>query len=196
MASTLRCGGLGSGGRLRLLVLPIGRVQTTGKLQTAAVARSFEKTPIQKWGWDYLVKQEGLKRPLSPHLTVYKPQLTMMVSGMARISGVVMGGVLLVGAMGVMVAPMDFTAMVEMVRGWGIPAPVTAALRFIIVLPLMFHTLNAIRFMCFNMAKGLGSIGQIYQSGYFVIALSLALSLVVTFWRADPKTVAASAKRR
>lgn len=58
----------------------------------SAVAKSDVKNPIQKFGWEYLVKQEASARPLSPHLTVYKPQLTWMLSGLHRITGCVMAG--------------------------------------------------------------------------------------------------------
>ncbi len=42
--------------------------------------------------WEYLKKQEQTGRPLSPHLSIYKPQLTWYASGFHRISGCVMAG--------------------------------------------------------------------------------------------------------
>ena len=50
------------------------------------------KTAVQKFGWEYLQRQEKSGRPLSPHLNIYKPQLTWMLSGFHRISGCVMAG--------------------------------------------------------------------------------------------------------
>lgn len=58
----------------------------------SAIARSEAQTPVQKFGFEYLKRQQSLHRPLSPHLTIYKPQLTWMLSGAHRISGCVMAG--------------------------------------------------------------------------------------------------------
>ena len=53
---------------------------TPTRLLTSTGRRLEEiKTPIQQFGWEYLMKQKSLGRPISPHLTIYKPQLTWMV---------------------------------------------------------------------------------------------------------------------
>ena len=49
-------------------------------------------------------------------------------------------------------------------RGWGIPAPITATLRFVIAFPLIFHTLNSLRYLSFNLGRNLGNIGQVPSS--------------------------------
>jgi succinate dehydrogenase/fumarate reductase cytochrome b subunit len=58
----------------------------------SAIARSEAQTQIQKFGFEYLKKQKSMNRPLSPHLNIYKPQLTWMLSGAHRVSGSIMGG--------------------------------------------------------------------------------------------------------
>jgi succinate dehydrogenase (ubiquinone) cytochrome b560 subunit len=58
----------------------------------SAIKRSEAETPIQKFGFEYLKKQTSSHRPLSPHLTIYKPQLTWMLSGAHRVSGCLMAG--------------------------------------------------------------------------------------------------------
>lgn len=50
------------------------------------------KTSIQEFGFEYLKRQRSLNRPLSPHLTIYKPQITWMMSGLHRICGSIIGG--------------------------------------------------------------------------------------------------------
>lgn len=62
------------------------------RLLKTSVPQQSTKTPIQEWGWDYLLRQRALKRPISPHLTVYKPQVTWMVSGFHRMTGCAMAG--------------------------------------------------------------------------------------------------------
>ncbi|KAK6035492.1 hypothetical protein COOONC_27003, partial [Cooperia oncophora] len=46
------------------------------RLIASTMSRPAVKTPIQEWGWAYLQRQKALGRPIAPHLTVYKPQLT------------------------------------------------------------------------------------------------------------------------
>lgn len=63
------------------------------RLLKTSVPQQSAKTPIQEWGWEYLLRQRALKRPISPHLAVYKPQVPWMVSGFHRITGCVMAGI-------------------------------------------------------------------------------------------------------
>lgn len=58
-------------------------------------ASNTAKTPVQEFGYEYLKKQVQLGRPISPHLQIYKPQLTWLISGAHRIVGVAMSGGLL-----------------------------------------------------------------------------------------------------
>lgn len=60
--------------------------------QLNVIRYSHTKTPVQKFGWEYLMRQEASGRPLSPHLSIYKKQLTWMLSGLYRVCGCVMGG--------------------------------------------------------------------------------------------------------
>ncbi|KJH48938.1 putative succinate dehydrogenase, cytochrome b556 subunit [Dictyocaulus viviparus] len=117
-------------------------------IANSSIHRAEMKTPIQQWGWAYLQRQKALGRPISPHLTVYQPQLTWMVSGLHRVTGCVMAGVLLFGGVGFATLPFNFTEFVEYIRSWHIPA-------FVIAFPIIFHTLNGIRFIGFDLAKGL-----------------------------------------
>ncbi|PIC42501.1 hypothetical protein B9Z55_009558 [Caenorhabditis nigoni] len=147
--------------------------------QKSIIRISEAKTPIQKFGWEYLVKQRGMKRPIAPHLTIYQPQLTWMLSGFHRISGCVMAGTLLVGGLGFAVLPLDFTTFVEYIRGWNLPCAVTAVFKYIIAFPIIFHTLNGIRFLGFDLAKGVDNIGQVYKSGWLVFGVSAVIALAI-----------------
>ncbi|VDN04335.1 unnamed protein product [Thelazia callipaeda] len=142
------------------------------------VPRYSTKTPIQEWGWNYLMRQRALKRPISPHLTVYKPQLTWMLSGLHRITGSVMAGTLLIGSVGFALLPLDFTTFVDFVRGLSLPWVVYDAFKFIIAFPIIYHALNGIRFIGFDLAKGT-DIASVYRSGYFVVGLAILISLAL-----------------
>lgn len=47
---------------------------------------------MQEYGYAYLKQQKKLQRPISPHLTIYQPQLTWLLSGAHRFAGCLMGG--------------------------------------------------------------------------------------------------------
>uniref|UniRef100_A0A915D9I9 Succinate dehydrogenase cytochrome b560 subunit, mitochondrial n=1 Tax=Ditylenchus dipsaci TaxID=166011 RepID=A0A915D9I9_9BILA len=143
----------------------------------SSVRSSYAKTPIQEYGSNYLKLQEKSKRPLSPHLSIYQPQLTWVLSGFHRITGCVMGGVLLVGGIGFAVLPVDFTTFVETIRGWNLPFLVTDAFKFIIAFPIFFHALNGFRFLGYDMAKGV-DLPTIYRTGWLVVGLSAILSVL------------------
>ncbi|KAJ1351720.1 Succinate dehydrogenase cytochrome b560 subunit, mitochondrial [Parelaphostrongylus tenuis] len=148
---------------------------------TTIARRSEVKTPVQEWGWAYLQRQKALGRPIAPHLTIYQRQLTWMVSGLHRVTGCVMAGVLLFGGIGFAVLPFNFTQFVEYIRSWHIPAVITSAFKFIIAFPIIFHSLNGIRFLGFDLAKGVDNTAAIYKSGYLVLALSTIIAAFVVF---------------
>lgn len=160
------------------------QLTATRLIASTIIRRSELKTPVQEWGWSYLLRQKALGRPISPHLTIYQPQLTWMVSGFHRVSGCVMAGVLLFGGVGFAALPFNFTQFVEYVRSWHIPAVITSAFKFVVAFPIVFHTLNGIRFIGFDLAKGVDNIKAIYKSGYLVLALSaiIATAVVINAW--------------
>ncbi|CAG9533776.1 unnamed protein product [Cercopithifilaria johnstoni] len=152
--------------------VPVLRLLKTSVLQQSV------KTPIQEWGWDYLLRQRALKRPISPHLSVYKPQVTWMVSGFHRMAGCAMAGTLLIGGIGFALLPLNFTTFIEFIRDLGLPWVITDTFKFIIAYPIAFHALNGIRFLAFDLAMGT-DIASVYGSGYLVLALSALIALAV-----------------
>jgi succinate dehydrogenase (ubiquinone) cytochrome b560 subunit len=53
---------------------------------------------------DYDAKNARLGRPQSPHLTIYKPQLTSLLSFTHRTTGIVLGGIATVWGIGKIIA--------------------------------------------------------------------------------------------
>ncbi|WKY02437.1 hypothetical protein Q1695_016024 [Nippostrongylus brasiliensis] len=173
-------------GKILCRVTP--RQTITSRLIVTTLGRRADvKTPVQQWGWTYLQRQKALGRPISPHLQIYKPPLTMMVSGLHRILGCAMATTLLVGGVGFAAMPFNFTQFVDYIRSWNIPPIITSAFKFIIAFPIVFHTLNGIRFIGFDLAKGMENIGAIYRSAYLVLILSTIISaaIVVNAWPAQ-----------
>ena len=112
-------------------------------------------------------------RPLSPHLQVYRPQLTSVMSIMHRASGAVLAtGSLLVALW-----------LVTLAAGAAVFNPVADAMRhplgqlvvFGYSLALVYHGLNGIRHLMWDLRVGL-EIKQVYQSGYLVLGLTVLVT--------------------
>ncbi|KAF7638943.1 hypothetical protein Mgra_00001466 [Meloidogyne graminicola] len=123
-----------------------------------------------------------LGRPVSPHLSIYKPQLTWLISGGHRITA------LFVGVLAFSYGPFSYSSFIERIRSWNLPWPITATFKFIIAWIVVFHSINGIRFMGFDLAKGM-ELRQIYMSGYLVLALSTLISILIV---ADSKRISAN----
>ena len=118
-------------------------------------------------------------RPLSPHLQVYRPQLTSVMSIMHRASGAVLAtGGLLVALW-----------LVALAAGTTVFNPVADAIQHplgqLVVLgyslALVYHGLNGIRHLMWDLRIGL-EIKQVYQSGYLVLGLTVLVT--ATLWLA------------
>jgi succinate dehydrogenase / fumarate reductase cytochrome b subunit len=112
-------------------------------------------------------------RPLSPHLQVYRPQLTSVMSIMHRASGAVLatGSLLLVVWLTALAAGDDVFGSVLVV----LHHPVGQLVLFGYSLALVYHGLNGVRHLSWDWRIGL-EIRQVYQSGYLVLAFTFVVT--------------------
>lgn len=113
------------------------------------------------------------ERPLSPHLQVYRPQLTSILSIIHRATGVALS----VGAFAVagwLYAAASDASTFLMVQGW-IASPLGCVAVFGFAYALMYHLLNGIRHLCWDAGWGL-EIDQTYRSGWAVVVVSIILT--------------------
>jgi len=114
-------------------------------------------------------------RPLSPHLQIYRPQLTSVLSISHRITGLVLiAGSALLTAWLVALAggPESFESM----RGLLGSIPGRLIL-FAFTLALFFHLCNGIRHLFWDSGRGF-ELDSAYRSGWAVLAASVVLTLV------------------
>ena len=118
-------------------------------------------------------------RPLSPHLQIYKPQLTSVLSITHRGSGVFMSfGTLLLALCltALALGPEPFAAIQDHFQRWyGLLLLGSWAWAF------YYHMCNGIRHLFWDGGMGF-SLGAAYRSGAAVIIASLLLTLL-TLWR-------------
>ena len=127
---------------------------------------------------DFWNKNKNRNRPMSPHLTIYKPQLTSMLSISTRITGMVLTGATCLFAGATAVYSGDMECLLTYVAGMKETMTGQAALyvaKMTIAFPFAFHTCNGLRHLVWDMAKGL-SLREVYLGGWAVVAMSLLLS--------------------
>lgn len=114
-------------------------------------------------------------RPLSPHLQVYKPQITSILSITHRITGVVLcfGAVLLTyWLMAATYGPDAFATAQAILGSW-----LGILVLFGVVFSLWYHLANGIRHLAWDAGWGF-EMTQLTTSGYAVLIVSAVLSVV------------------
>jgi succinate dehydrogenase cytochrome b subunit len=118
---------------------------------------------------------ESVKRPLSPHLQVYKPQLTSVLSITHRGTGVFLslGSLFLTcWLVGLATSEAAFTNLQQHCTAW-----YGKIILIAFIFSIFYHLANGIRHLFWDAGKGL-DIATAYKSGYAVIASSLILTAV------------------
>ncbi|AHC73638.1 Succinate dehydrogenase, cytochrome b556 subunit [Candidatus Endolissoclinum faulkneri L5] len=116
-------------------------------------------------------------RPLSPHLQIYKPQLTSVMSICHRATGValVAGALLLVWwVIAAAVGPEVFDKVQKFLTSW-----LGILILFIFTCTLMYHLCNGIRHLFWDAGYGF-RLEDVYKSGW--ITLSIAVLLTSITW--------------
>ena len=114
------------------------------------------------------------KRPLSPHLQIYKPQPTSVMSISHRFTGVILSLLLLLIPFFFFVISLGseyFNILVSVLDHF-----LVKLILYGVIFVVTYHLLNGVRHLFWDIGKGL-SIKDSYLSGYLVIALSLLTTL-------------------
>lgn len=119
-------------------------------------------------------------RPLSPHLQIYRWQITMLLSILHRASGVLLsaGAFALTFWLLALAGGSDAYAASMAVAG-SLPGRIAL---FAFSAALIYHLLNGIRHLLWDIGWGF-EIPQVYASGYAVVVLTLILTAAL-WWAA------------
>ena len=115
-------------------------------------------------------------RPVSPHLQIYKPQLTSVLSILHRIAGVVT----FVGAICILAWLVSLAwdaSMYRFLQDIAVSIPVQVFL-FFWSWALIYHLLNGLRHLFWDSGKGF-ELPQIYKSGKLVVSLSIFITVAI-----------------
>ena len=157
------------------------KAHQTGFVSTTVVATKSTGSAQQQID-EYWKKNYASKRPMSPHLTIYKPQLTSMLSLAHRASGIALAGITVAFAGGTLLPPSvieTFMSAVDQVHSYGMGYICLFPLKFMLAWPVIYHACNGLRHLSWDAALGM-KLGDIYKSGWFVLALSTILAAALS----------------
>ena len=116
------------------------------------------------------------KRPLSPHLQVYKPQMTSTMSILNRITGVALTVGLFMFSAWIISAALGADAFGQFhsfAYSW-----IGKVMLFGWTFALMFHLLNGVRHLVWDTGRSLSLKGA-YQTGWIVIIGTIIASVFI-----------------
>ena len=117
-------------------------------------------------------------RPLSPHLQIYKPQITSVLSIFHRITGVALsvGSLLLVlWILTLSLGKSYFDYYVTFSQSW---IGITILISF--TFALNYHLSNGIRHLFWDLGYGY-ELSTVYKSGFAVIISATLLTIIIWF---------------
>lgn len=130
---------------------------------------TVEATPAKE---EEILIAQRKNRPTSPHLTIYEPQLTMVLSSLHRITGVAMAGsfyalTVAYAATSILSIPFDSATLVGAFAS--LPVVAKLGLKAVMAYPFAFHVGNGLRHLVWDFGKEL-TIKGVYRTGYAVLA--------------------------
>ena len=121
------------------------------------------------------MKKMNRQRPLSPHLQIYKPQLTSILSILHRATGIAlsMGSIILVfWVIALTLGDTTYTLYFNIINNW-----FGKLILFGFTFALFYHLSNGIRHLFWDAGYGY-DLKQAYMSGSLVIFFSLTLTIL------------------
>lgn len=118
----------------------------------------------------------SVPNPLSPHLTIYRPQLTSILSILHRMTGVMLAiGTMLISywLIAVLAGPEHFENTQILFNSW-----IGRLVLFGWSWATLYHLSNGIRHLFWDLGLGF-SITATYRSGYLMIVTSLILTIAL-----------------
>ena len=116
------------------------------------------------------------KRPLSPHLQIYRPQLTSVLSITHRLTGFALSLVILLSP-----AILYFLTLSKDSHTLVMNLFQNSFVKLVLILAifgLSYHLCNGIRHLAWDAGYGL-DLDSSYKSGYAVVAISLGITFLI-----------------
>ncbi|ESW97537.1 succinate dehydrogenase cytochrome B subunit, mitochondrial precursor [Ogataea parapolymorpha DL-1] len=164
----------------RQSISAVPRRQLAGAALGVRSLVTIKATPAEEQA--ILVAQRK-NRPSSPHLQIYQPQLTWILSSFHRITGVgLAAGFYAVTCTYAFTSlagiPFDTATLVSVVAG--LPVAAKVGLKAAASFPFAFHVANGVRHLVWDFGKEL-TLKGVYRTGYVVLGFTALVGTYLTF---------------
>ncbi|XP_059059918.1 succinate dehydrogenase cytochrome b560 subunit, mitochondrial-like [Achroia grisella] len=134
------------------------------------------KPYVKPYYTDHDYKNMSLKRPMSPHLTIYAPTLPAMTSITQRITGAVTSLYALLVAGGTLFLSNGVESYVSAIQSLDLSSPSIFLIKLIMGAPFAYHYLCGIRFCAWNAGKWL-AMKDVYATAQKCIILATIVTI-------------------
>jgi succinate dehydrogenase (ubiquinone) cytochrome b560 subunit len=129
---------------------------------------------------DVFARSRSLHRPISPHFTIYQPQLTWVLSIGSRVTACGLTAALYAGTIAYGLQEHSIDQIATSITQLGLPPIVFLASKTILAWPFTFHSFAGIRHLIWDTGRAL-SLPGVYRTGKAVIYGSLLATVVLVF---------------
>jgi len=130
-----------------------------------------------------ILEKQRLNRPVSPHLSIYRPQITWYGSALNRVTGSVLSGGFYVFGAAYLILPLFGWHLdsVSMAAAFGsLPVAAKLAIKLGVALPFTYHSFNGVRHLMWDTGRGLDNKG-VQRTGWAVVGLSVVSAAGLAF---------------
>ena len=143
--------------------------------------RSAATTPVSNNDAESLLAAQRLNRPVSPHLSIYKPQVTWVLSSLNRVTGVTLSGTFYLFGLAYLAAPalgwhLESASIAAAFAAWPIALKLLA--KTFLALPFTFHSFQGIRHLIWDAGSMLTN-RQVVISGWTTVGVSVTAALAL-----------------
>ncbi|KAL0466044.1 hypothetical protein QR685DRAFT_116500 [Neurospora intermedia] len=132
-----------------------------------------------------ILAKQRLSRPVSPHLEIYDPKQTWFGgSAWQRITGASFSGALYASAVAYLAAPLvgwHLESASLVAAAAALPVAVKGALKFLVAWPFVFHAINGVRHLAFDLGIGF-SRATIIKTGWYFWGASIVGGVYLAFF--------------
>lgn len=121
------------------------------------------------------MKTFSARRPLSPHLQIYRPQLTSVLSILHRLTGIGFIAALCLTCIWLYALSMGETYYKNFYQWW--QNPLIKPIFYGILASVYYHLLNGVRYLIWSIGTGY-KLRTIYNSGWLIVASVFTLLLL------------------
>ncbi|KAL2040647.1 hypothetical protein N7G274_006626 [Stereocaulon virgatum] len=156
------------------------------RIQARHVAFQPSSSPVQTTpakpsdAYSILAAQRRL-RPVSPHLSIYRPQITWYLSISNRITGSLLSGGLYIFSLAYLASPLfGWHLESASLSEWfgSLNAFAKGGIKFMIAMPFTFHSFNGVRHLVWDVGKELSN-RQVQVTGWGVLGISVVSAMVL-----------------